>query len=156
MKQAGVSSVLCPQKMSLEPGVGAPWLEGYPCLRAPTWATLPWETTSPRAPSGTLEIQGWRLHAWAGQPGLGQFCQAARLTPSGLPSSSLPLNLGLTPCPLGSGAHPQAEPALRPCPELGRGLGVQRTCPPARSTTQAPEASEAPSSPESSLARTQC
>lgn len=113
--------MLRPQQMSPEPAVGAPWLEGYPCPRARTWATLPQETTGPRAPSGTLEIQGRRLHAWAGQPGLGQFCQAARLIPSGLPSSSLPRGLGLSPCPLGSGAHPEAEAALRPCSALGKG-----------------------------------
>lgn len=32
---------------------------------------------------------------WAGQPGLGQFCQAALLTPNGLANSSLPLGLDL-------------------------------------------------------------
>lgn len=65
---------------------------------------------------------------WAGQPGLGQFCQAALLTPNDLSSSSLPLGLDLTPCPLGSGAHVEAEPALKPCPVPGRWRGAESLC----------------------------
>lgn len=101
--------------------LGLPGLRDTPAQGLPTWAKFPWEPTGPKAPSGTLEIQGWRLHAWAGRPGLGQFCQAA-LLPTGPPSSSLPLGLSLTPCHLGSGAHLEAEAVLQPCPGWMAGI----------------------------------
>lgn len=108
------------------------------------------------APSGTLRIQGRWLHAWAGLPGRGRLHQAALLAANGLPSSSLPLGLGLTPSVLGFWGPPgdQAYPQALSC--AGQMAGMYRTSPQARLTTWAPEASEALSSPASRLVGTQC
>lgn len=119
--------------------LGLPGWRDTPAQGLPIRDKLPWEPTSPKAPSGTLEIQGWRLRVWAGLPGLGQFCQ---LLPSPRPA----------PHPLSFGPWAREEAELPQSPALccrqragGRepvhrpGLWNQR----------------GPSSPESSLAGTQ-
>lgn len=94
----------------------------------PTKAKLPWEPASPKAPPNTLEIQGWRLHAWAGQPEQGGFARRLSTLHPAYPPSS-PLGPGLTHHPLGSEAHLESEPDLRPCPVPGRWQGHRKPLP---------------------------
>lgn len=125
----GARSVLCPQQMSLGSGVGAPWREGHPCPRASHWGSAPLGIYQPQGPI-------WHL----GDPGaeaacVGRSARAGPVLPGCSPhsqrpaSSSLPLGLPLTPCPLGPG----------PWAVLGRGQGAGNP-----STGQASATSAAP------------
>lgn len=126
---SGARSVLCPQQMSLGSGVGAPWREGHPCPRASHWGSAPLGIYQPQGPI-------WHL----GDPGaeaacVGRSARAGPVLPGCSPhsqrpaSSSLPLGLPLTPCPLGPG----------PWAVLGRGQGAGNP-----STGQASATSAAP------------
>lgn len=59
---------------------------------------------------------------WAGWPGRSQLCQAALLLPMAHLAPPFP-EAWASPLVLGSGVHLEAEPALRPCPVLGRQQG---------------------------------
>lgn len=89
----------------------------------------------PRGPIWHLRDQGRRLRAWAGQPGLGLFCQLLSSLLTASPAPPSPPGPAPHPCPLGPGRW---VPGRGLCWAEGRG---QRTCPQAR-----------PSSPESRLA----